>query len=163
MLATIQFHFNVQDNEKDLLQPAYEGTVNCLQSAAKAGTVTRFVVTSSFAAVLDLTKTGPETVYTHADWNPATRAEAAKSDNPAYVYCASKKIAEKAVWDFVEKEKVSFSTSAINPPMVLGPPQQDVKSLDALNTSSGSVWGTFIPSFVTNETIRTHQTYYSTH
>lgn len=36
-----------------------------------------------------------------------TYEEAAKSDNPAAVYCASKTLAEHAAWDFVEKEKVS--------------------------------------------------------
>jgi hypothetical protein len=34
---------------------------------------------------------------------------------------ASKAFAEKAAWDFVEKEKPSFSLSTINPSLVFGP------------------------------------------
>ena len=70
-----------------------------------------------------------------------SRTEAAKSDNPAYVYCASKKIAEEACWEFQKKEKPSFDITAINPPMIFGPPEQELKSLDSLNTSAGAVWG----------------------
>lgn len=42
------------------------------------------------------------------DWNPATYDEAKKSDNAAFVYCASKTLAEHAAWDFVKNEKVSL-------------------------------------------------------
>lgn len=30
--------------------------------------------------------------------------------------------------------------TAINPPMIFGPPQQVLKSLDSLNTSAGAIW-----------------------
>lgn len=36
-------------------------------------------------------------------------------------YRASKTFAEKAAWDFVEKEKPNFALATINPPMVFGP------------------------------------------
>jgi nucleoside-diphosphate-sugar epimerase len=36
-------------------------------------------------------------------------------------YRASKTFAEKAAWDFLEKEKPNFSIATINPPMVFGP------------------------------------------
>jgi len=36
-------------------------------------------------------------------------------------YRASKTFAEKAAWEFVEKEKPNFTVSTINPPMVFGP------------------------------------------
>jgi hypothetical protein len=36
-------------------------------------------------------------------------------------YRASKTFAEKAAWDFLEKEKPNFSVATINPPMVFGP------------------------------------------
>lgn len=39
------FHFDVQDPDTQMLQPAYNGTLNCLKSAKKAGKVQRFVVT----------------------------------------------------------------------------------------------------------------------
>jgi len=136
------FHFNAPNPEEDLLKPAIQGTLSIMRSAAKVPSVKRVVVTSSFASVLDMDKApAVGTTYTHADWNPATYERAAKSaDNPAYAYCASKVLAEKAAWDFVEKEKPGFSLSTVCPPMVLGPNQQVVDSLDNLNTSSSTVW-----------------------
>lgn len=100
------------------------------------------MITSSFAAVLDMDKqSAVGTTYSHADWNPATYDKAKNSgDNPAYLYCASKVLAEKAAWDFVEKEKPGFALSTICPPMVLGAPNQVVESMDSLNTSAASVW-----------------------
>lgn len=40
-----QFHFNFTDAEKEMLTPAYNGTMNALTSANKSGKVHRFVVT----------------------------------------------------------------------------------------------------------------------
>ena len=113
-----------------------------MRSAAKVPSVKRVVVTSSFAAVLDMDKQpATDKTYSHADWNPATYEKAKNSgDNPAYLYCASKVLAEKAAWDFVEKEKPGFALSVVCPPMVLGAPNQVVTSMDSLNTSAASVW-----------------------
>jgi nucleoside-diphosphate-sugar epimerase len=36
-------------------------------------------------------------------------------------YRASKTFAEKAAWEFIEKEKPNFTLATINPPMVFGP------------------------------------------
>lgn len=49
---------------------------------------------------------------------------------------ASKALAERAAWDFVEKEKPNFSLTTLCPPWVFGPALQEVKSLDTLNTSN---------------------------
>jgi nucleoside-diphosphate-sugar epimerase len=54
-------------------------------------------------------------------------------------YCASKKFAEKTAWEIAESS--NFTLSTICPPMVFGPPLHNVDSLDALNTSSGAVYG----------------------
>ena len=51
-------------------------------------------------------------------------------------YRASKTFAEKAAWEFLEKEKPNFSISTINPPMVFGPIVHALDSLDSLNTSN---------------------------
>ncbi|KAM0786885.1 hypothetical protein ACM66B_002310 [Microbotryomycetes sp. NB124-2] len=139
------FHYNVKDNERDMLKPAIQGTENVLRACAsdKGKNVKRVVITSSFAAVLDLNKGSAEgTTYTQETWNPASYEEAVKSDDPAFVYCASKKLAEEAAWSFVEKNKcqVNFSLATICPPLILGPPQQVVSDLKSLNTSSGAVW-----------------------
>ncbi len=52
---------------------------------------------------------------------------------------ASKTFAEKAAWDFLEKEKPGFSISVLNPPLVLGPVVHYLNSLDALNTSNAAI------------------------
>ena len=66
-----------KDNESELLQPAIRGTVNVLEAAAKVPDLSRVVITSSFAAILDMSKGyRPGYIYTEKDWNPATYAEA---------------------------------------------------------------------------------------
>lgn len=47
---------DVEDNEKDMLQPAIEGTRQMMQACKKEASVKRVVVTSSFAAVLDMAR-----------------------------------------------------------------------------------------------------------
>lgn len=54
-------------------------------------------------------------------------------------YRASKTLAEKAAWEFVEKEKPNFTLSTLCPPLVLGPVQHAFNSLDNLNTSNENV------------------------
>jgi nucleoside-diphosphate-sugar epimerase len=85
-----------------------------------APSVKHVVITSSFAAIVDGTKGfWPGHTYSEDDWNPITSEEA--TENPMMGYRASKTFAEKAAWDFIEKEKPNFSVSTINPPMVFGP------------------------------------------
>jgi nucleoside-diphosphate-sugar epimerase len=104
-------------------------------------TAKRVVITSSFAAVIDASKSPrPGYVYTEADWNPLTREEVKKTNNARGAYSLSKKLAEKAAWDFVETEKPAFSITTLNPPMVYGPPAQDFESIDKLNTSSKDIY-----------------------
>jgi len=135
------FHYDVKDNEKDLLIPALEGTRHALRAAQKEPSVKRVVVTSSFAAVMDFNRLSPETTFTHEDWNPATYDEAKKSDNPTFVYCASKKVAEEEAWKIAREPETKWKLSTVCPPLIFGPPLQVIESLDSLNTSSGAVWG----------------------
>jgi len=115
------FHFNATDVQKELLDPAVIGTTGILKSIKKsAPTVKRVVITSSFASILDGTKGAyPGHTYSEKDWNPITHEEALK--NNANGYRASKTFAEKAAWEFVEKEKPNFTIATINPPLVFGP------------------------------------------
>jgi nucleoside-diphosphate-sugar epimerase len=105
-----QFHFNFKDTKKEILDPAINGTVGILKAIQKnAPSVKRVAITSSFAAILDGAKGNaiPDTTYSEKDWNPITLEEADK--HPAWGYRASKTFAEKAAWDFVEKEKPNFT------------------------------------------------------
>jgi len=130
------FHFNVTDVQKQLLDPAIIGTSGLLKSIkAHAPTVSKVVITSSFAAIVDGSK-GDAQGYTYSekDWNPVTAQQALES--PYAGYRASKTLAERAAWDFVEKEKPNFTLSTMNPPLVLGPVIHHLKGLHHLNTSN---------------------------
>jgi dihydroflavonol-4-reductase len=103
---------NVTDAQKDLVDPAVNGTVSVLQAAYDAGTVKRVVLTSSCAAISD--SFDPSKVYTEADWNEMSSL----TRNPYYY---SKTLAEKAAWKFVEEKSDKFDLVVINPFIVLGP------------------------------------------
>ncbi len=130
----------VENNERDLLDPAIKGTTEILKAVQKnAPQVKRIVITSSFAAIVDLTQGArPVYTYTEKDWNPVTY-EQAKGGDGGTAYCASKTFAEKAAWDFVENEKPKFNVATICPPMTYGPLDHDA-SLDHLNLSSADIY-----------------------
>ena len=54
-------------------------------------------------------------------------------------YRASKTFAERAAWEFLEKEKPNFTISTMCPPFVFGPVIHYLQSLDSLNTSNQRV------------------------
>jgi nucleoside-diphosphate-sugar epimerase len=144
------FHFNVTNPEKDLLLPAINGTESVLKAAHKYNStqndetkkIKRIVITSSCAAVCDGDKgMRPGYTYTEKDWCPLTYEEAAAAtDDPGKVYCASKVLAEKAAWNFMEKEKPAFTIATVCEPMVFGPRADNFKSLDDINTSNAAIW-----------------------
>ncbi|PLB53947.1 putative cinnamoyl-CoA reductase [Aspergillus steynii IBT 23096] len=117
------FVLDVTNNEKDLLLPAIRGTTNVLDAVGRTGpAVRRVVVTSSFAAVLDLAKGNrPGYRYTEMDWNPVSYADAKGAESASVAYCASKAFAERAVWEWVRDHEPRFSVVSVNPPWVFGP------------------------------------------
>ncbi|ODV84111.1 hypothetical protein CANARDRAFT_8789 [[Candida] arabinofermentans NRRL YB-2248] len=131
------FTLAIEDPEKDLILPAIKGTLNALKGIkALAPQITRVVITSSCASVVDMAGNAPPfQQYTEENWNPVTY-EKAKS-NVFDGYCGSKTFAERAAWDFVENENPHFSLSVINPSYVFGPQafDEDAKK-SSLNTSS---------------------------
>jgi nucleoside-diphosphate-sugar epimerase len=50
------FHFQPKDNERDLLLPAIKGTTGILNSALKAPSVKRIVITSTMATISHIGK-----------------------------------------------------------------------------------------------------------
>ncbi|KAL7914671.1 NAD(P)-binding protein [Trichoderma velutinum] len=133
------FTLSIKDNETDMLIPAIEGTKNLLESvAAHAPQAKRVVVTSSFAAMVDFSKGfWPGHAYNEADWNEVTY-DYAKTADAAVAYCASKALAEKAAWKFVDEQKPQFDLTVLCPPMVFGPTAHAL-SLSALNTSAWDI------------------------
>jgi nucleoside-diphosphate-sugar epimerase len=95
----------------ELIVSAREGTLRVLRAARDAG-ARRVVLTSSFAAVGYTPKAGAE--YTEADWTDP--------DTPGLApYPRSKAIAERAAWDFVEREGGDTELVVVNPTFILGP------------------------------------------
>ncbi|KAL1857329.1 hypothetical protein Plec18167_008406 [Paecilomyces lecythidis] len=137
------FVLQAEDMARDILDPAINGTLNMLKAAAAAKNpqLKRVIVTSSFAAIGDLDHGHrPGYTYSERDWNPATYEAAAKHPSGAWVYCASKALAERAAWDFVEKEKPQFSLSTICPPWIIGPNINTITSLNKLNESTQIIY-----------------------
>jgi nucleoside-diphosphate-sugar epimerase len=99
------------DDPDELIVPAREGTVRVLRAARDAG-ARRVVLTSSFVAVGYTPKPGSE--YTEADWTDP--------DTPGLApYPRSKVIAERAAWDFMDREGGDTELVVVNPTFILGP------------------------------------------
>ncbi|KAF7134161.1 hypothetical protein CNMCM5793_005840 [Aspergillus hiratsukae] len=124
------FVLDVTDNERELLQPAIQGTLNVVKAVAEHNpNVRRIVVTSSFAAIVDLDQGfRPGYKYTEQDWNPCTYKTAKETSNSGIAYCASKAFAERALWDWMAEHRPAFTVSTINPPWVFGPTIDDGSS-----------------------------------
>lgn len=139
------FHYKMTDPYKDYIEPAVNGTLSILKSAngPNGESVKRIVITSSLGAITRPRSGASELdevahVITEADWNeecPKLVKEKG-SETPAFdAYCASKTLAEKAAWEFVEEEKPKFDLVTICPPYNFGPVIHQVTSANSLNTS----------------------------
>jgi NADPH-dependent methylglyoxal reductase len=135
------FVLSPKDIPAELLDPAMKGVTSILDAAKAYGTeVKRVVFTSSFAAILDMSKGyRPGYTYSEKDWNPITYDEAAVADGPT-AYCASKKLAEEAAWKWMSENKPAFTLSAIDPPWIFGPNFNGIKDLKHLNESTHALW-----------------------
>lgn len=101
------------DPQRDIVDPAVLGTKNALASAVKAGSVKRFVLTSSVSAIFS-TARRPDHVYTEQDW-----CQDASLDKSPYPLAKTK--SERAAWDFIDQQSPGFDLVAINPAYVIGP------------------------------------------
>ncbi|KAJ3193796.1 methylglyoxal reductase (NADPH-dependent) gre2 [Irineochytrium annulatum] len=134
------FHYKVEDPQKDLVDPAVNGTVGVLKAIqadpTAAKRVKRVVITSSMAAIRDAN--APAGGYTEEIWNESAVAELEKKGkdcHPGFAYAASKTLAERAAWTFMSTHKPSFDLVTINPPFIFGPPIQEIPTIQDLNTS----------------------------
>lgn len=102
-------------HEDDLIVPAREGALRALRFARDAG-VTRFVMTSSMAAI----------AYGNRDKQRFTEADWTNAESPdAYPYVKSKTIAERAARDWIAAEGGAMEYCTVNPAAVLGPVWSD--------------------------------------
>lgn len=107
---------HVGDPQRDLVDPALEGTRNVLRSVADVASVTRVVVTSSIAAVFtDAVETERATGAGVGEdvWN-----ETASLGYEPYNY--SKTVAEREAWRLAEGQD-RWRLVVINPALVIGP------------------------------------------
>ncbi|MEM9722608.1 MAG: aldehyde reductase [Bacteroidota bacterium] len=106
------FPLKMPKDENELITPAVEGTLRVLRAARNSG-VKRVVLTSSFAAI----------GYTHKDESIPITEEmwTDPSDKNISAYVKSKTLAERAAWDFMEKEGKEMELSVICPRFILGP------------------------------------------
>jgi dihydroflavonol-4-reductase len=116
------YTLTVADPQRDLVDPAVNGTREVLGACLRAASIRRVVLTSSMAAVTD--EPDSAHVLTEADWN-----EKSSLDRNPYYY--SKTLAERAAWDFVAQRKPAFDLVVINPFGVIGPSL--VSSLNVTN------------------------------
>ncbi len=105
---------NLPKDANELIIPAKEGALRALK-AAKAAGVKRAVMTSSFASIGYGWGDARPDVLDESHWSNPDNIK----DNTAYT--RSKAIAEKAAWDFVEREGAGLELAVINPVAVLGP------------------------------------------
>jgi len=102
-------------HEDELIGPAKAGTLNVLQAAAAHG-VKRVVLTSSSGAIVYGKPKGQESgTYNESHWTDATN----KKDSTPYF--RSKTIAERAAWDFIEKDTSGMELATVCPGAILGP------------------------------------------
>lgn len=118
------FSFGLDKSMEDsYLTPATGGTKNILESIKAYGkNVEHVVITSSFAAIVNRDRSGdPSFINDEKTWNPITWEVARKNEITSYI--ASKKLAEKLAWSFLEehKDEIGFTFTTVNPPYVFGP------------------------------------------
>jgi nucleoside-diphosphate-sugar epimerase len=104
-----------KDPQREIVDPAVNGTLNVLRSVQRAGTVKRLALTSSMGAVLDLARPADHR-FTDQDWNESATLKTSP-------YPLSKTLAERAAWDFVDAlpEEQRFAMVALHPAWVQGP------------------------------------------
>jgi nucleoside-diphosphate-sugar epimerase len=106
------FPATVPRHDDELIVPAREGALRVLRASRDAG-VKRVVLTSSFAAI-GYGHPPQSKPFDETDWtNPGEPGMTA--------YVKSKTIAERAAWDFIEKEGGGLELSVVNPVGVFGP------------------------------------------
>ena len=118
----------IKDAQKQLIEPALNGTRNVLNSAKETPSVKRVVLTASVVSMhgdaADMQKT-ENGIFTDKDWNTTSTA----THRP---YSYSKTIAEKEAWKISETQE-QFDLVTVHPGFVLGPSltkRKDSASID---------------------------------
>lgn len=101
------------DPQKELVEPAVQGTLNVL-AAAKRNNVKRVVLTSSISALVPNPGWNNDKPFDESSWTDLDYCRSRQKWYPV-----SKTLAEKAAWEFAEKN--GLDVVAIHPATCLGP------------------------------------------
>ena len=127
----------IKDPQKQLVDPAVNGTRNVLAAANRCASVKRVVLTSSVASIygdaVDA-RTVKDGVMTEAQWNTSSSV-----DHQPYSY--SKVAAERAAWDMAKAQQ-RWDLVVINPGFVLGPSLTSGSDSTSLSTMKQFTDGT---------------------
>ncbi len=134
------FTLRFRDAQKDLIDPALQGTRNVLNAASRSGTVKKVILTSSVVAVygdnIDMKEQGLSE-FTEADFNTTS--------TPAHQpYAYSKVLAEKEAWKIAQAQS-KWKLLVMNPAFVMGPvlsPSSDSESLQFMKDMLGGKYKT---------------------
>lgn len=131
------FVSQVDDPQKELIEPAVQGTQNVLEQVNQTPSVQRVVVTSSCAAIygdnIDLQQT-PNGVFDESIWNTTSTL-----DHNAY--SLSKTLAEKKAWEMAEAQD-RWRLVVCNPALVMGPGVRIHESSESFNLMKQMIDGT---------------------
>lgn len=107
-----------EDYYTSLIEPALQGTIGMLKSAAKSPRVKRVVITSSGIILNIFTEDGHAVKETEIKSAPDPHTN---FPNASAAYAASKLIAYAASKEWMENEKPEFDLISILPSVILGP------------------------------------------
>lgn len=99
-------------DENEMIRPAVDGTLRVLKAARDAG-VKRVVMTSNFGAV-GYSHKNADVAITETDWTDP-------NEKGLSSYNRSKVMAERAAWEFMQREGGALELSVINPVGIFGP------------------------------------------
>uniref|UniRef100_A0AAU6NE72 Cinnamyl alcohol dehydrogenase 1 n=1 Tax=Haplomitrium mnioides TaxID=56921 RepID=A0AAU6NE72_9MARC len=103
-----------EDPKAEMIDPAVNGTLNVLKSCAKTTSVKRIVMTSSSSAARFRTDYATNPLLDETSWSDLEFCTKFKM-----WYAVAKTTAEKAAWDFSEKNNLNLIT--ILPTFIIGP------------------------------------------
>ncbi|XDD50681.1 SDR family oxidoreductase [Leptospira sp. WS92.C1] len=128
----------VKNAQKELVDPALQGTTNVLNSANKSPSVKRIVLTSSVAAVFGDnvdSESVPGRLMTEEHWNTTSSLT-----HQPYPY--SKTVAEREAWKIAQSQN-QWDLLTINPSFVMGPSLSERADGTSVNFMQSMVNGKF--------------------
>ena len=132
------FTLRFKDAQKDLIDPALQGTKNVLNSASRSGTVRKVILTSSTVAVfgdnVDMKEKGLSE-FTEADFNTTSTLT-----HQPYAY--SKVLAEKEAWKVAEAQN-QWKLVVMNPGFVMGPMLSQISDSESLQFMKDMLGGKY--------------------